>query len=250
MDALEVAPGDLVVEIGPGRGALTAELARRGVRVAAIELDRQLAHELRERFDETRVRVVDGDVLAHDLAHVARAFGRGSPADLVVVSNLPYSVSKPVAQKMVAERASIARAVLMFQREVAERVRATSGSRAYGPLSVLCGEAFAIERLFDVSPRAFRPAPAVSSTVTRWIRRTGDAALDPALEPALRRALAACFARRRQTLRNNVRAALGSDGRATSVLEAAELDPALRAEQVDPAAFLRLARALRDLRLV
>ncbi len=239
-----------MVEIGPGRGALTAELIRRGVRVAAIELDRRLAEQLGERFDASRLRVVHGDVLRHDLVHVAAAFDAGSPPDLIVVSNLPYSVSKPVAQKIVSERARIARAVLMFQREVAERVRATPGSRAYGPLSVLCGEAFVIERLFDVSPRAFRPAPAVSSTVTRWIRRTGDAALDPALEPALRRALAACFARRRQTLRNNVRAALGSDDRAASVLAAAGLDPTLRAEQVDPSAFLRLARALRDQRLV
>jgi 16S rRNA (adenine1518-N6/adenine1519-N6)-dimethyltransferase len=220
------------------------------VRVAAIELDPRLAAALAQRFDPAQVGVLHGDVREHALEQVAAALGPAPSPPLIVVSNLPYSVSKPVAQKVVAERASIARAVLMFQREVADRVRAAPGSRDYGPLSVLCGLAFTIDRLFDVAPHAFRPRPQVASTVTRWTRRTGEGTLDPELEPALRRALTACFAHRRQTLRNNLRAALGSDARAASLLDAAGLDPALRAEQLDPAAFVRLARALGDLHLV
>ena len=243
VEALGVGAGDLVLEIGPGRGALTAALARRGVRVAAIEIDARLVERLGAQFDRALVRVLQADVLTHDLQRVAELFDDVSSGGLVVVSNLPYAVSKPIAQKLVAERGRIARAVLMFQREVAERVRAAPGSRAYGPLAVLCGQAYTIERLFDVPPRAFRPPPAVASSVTRWIPRSGDAALDPRLEPALRACLAACFGRRRQTLRNNLRAALGSAERADALLGLAGLDPGERAERIDPSGFLRLARA-------
>ncbi len=211
--------------------------------MAAIEIDGRLAEALRARLDPDRVRVIHGDVLTTDLAAVGAAFEGGAAQRLVVVGNLPYAISKPVAQKLVAERQRVSRAVLMFQREVAERLTAPPGGAAYGPLSVLCGQAFVIERLFDVPPRAFRPPPDVCSSVTRWTPRPPAAGLDPRIERALRACLAAAFARRRQTLRNNLRAALGSSERADELLAAARLDGAMRAQQVDPAGFLRLAQS-------
>ena len=222
---------------------------RRGLRVAAIEIDPGLVVELRERFAGADLRVVEGDVRERGLTTIAddAATGR-APSDLLVVANLPYAISKPVAQKIVAERAHVARAVLMFQREVAVRLTATPGTRDYGPLAVLCGQAYAIERLFDVPPRAFRPPPRVASCVTRWVRL--EVGLDPSIEPALRACLTACFARRRQTLRNNLRAAVASPEAADRLLAGAGLDGTWRAEEVEPSGFLRLAAALRSARLV
>jgi len=218
--------------------------------VAAIEVDGRLVKALRASFDEACVRVVHGDVLSIDLATVGAAFGDLAPSPLVVVGNLPYAISKPIAQKLVAERDRVRRAVLMFQREVAARVTASPGGGAYGPLSVLCGLAYEVERMFDVPPRAFRPPPDVASTVTRWTEHPAVSRLDPCIERPLRACLAASFARRRQTLRNNLRAALGSSARAEEVLGAAGLDGATRAEQVDAAGFLRLARVWSSIQLV
>src|SRR5262245_31299105 len=139
VDALAPRPDETVVEIGPGRGALTEELLARVPRLTAIELDRDLAALLSARFGPERLVLLSRDVLDVGLAEL-------SPP-LAVVGNLPYNVSKPVAMKLVGERAAIDRAVLMFQREVAERLLATPGTPAYGPLTVLSGLAFRIERM-------------------------------------------------------------------------------------------------------
>jgi 16S rRNA (adenine1518-N6/adenine1519-N6)-dimethyltransferase len=131
----------------------------------------------------------------------------------------------------------------MFQREVADRLTAAPGTGAYGPLTVLTGRAYRIERLFDVAPGAFRPCPKVVSTVTRWTKR-GDDALPDALISPLKAVLSAAFARRRQTLRKNLRAALrGGDHAAVRLLAQAEIDGALRAEVISPEGFVALARA-------
>jgi len=239
--AIEATPSDSVLEIGPGRGALTTKLIEAAGRIAAVEFDRSLAERLKERFDASRLLLYERDVLHLPLEEVAAALG-GDDGDgsLLLVGNLPYSISKPIAQKVVRDRRFIARAVLMFQREVAERLTAGPGSRRYGPMSVLAGQAFEIRALFDVRPRAFRPPPGVDSQVTLWSRRAPDA-LPPALEPPLRACLAASFARRRRTIRNNLRVALKDDRATDALLASAEIDGRLRAEQVDPASFLRLA---------
>jgi 16S rRNA (adenine1518-N6/adenine1519-N6)-dimethyltransferase len=128
----------------------------------------------------------------------------------------------------------------MLQKEVADRLTAVPETKAYGPLTVLTALTYCIERLFDLRPGAFRPRPKIDSTVTRWHTREMPA-FDEAREDALLACLAACFKRRRQTLRNNVRQALGSPERAEEVLLAAGLDPSLRAEAIPPAGFARLA---------
>lgn len=235
--ALGPAEGDPVLEIGPGRGALTASLVETFGRVAAIEIDRDLARALRARFGPGELALLEGDVLEFALREVGELLGAPA-APLRVVGNLPYNVSKPVADKLVRERAHVARAVLMFQREVASRLTARPGGKAYGPLTVLVGEAFDVARAFDLPPAAFRPAPKVTSTVTVWTPRAH--AFEAASEGALRRALAAGFAQRRRTLRNNLQRALGAAG-AGALLRDAAIDGELRAEAIEPSGWLRLA---------
>lgn len=237
--ALDPRPGDAVLEIGPGRGALTSGLIDASGRIAAVELDDTLSSELSRRFDEDRLLLIPADILTVDLSEVASRLGASPGVGLAVAGNLPYSVSKPIVKRLVQQRTAVDRAVLMFQREVALRLTAQPGTKDYAPLTVLAGLAFTIEKVFDLGPEAFRPRPKVSSSVTLWrrLRQSPLAALGSRLEAAL----AAAFAHRRQTLRRNLQAALGSRERAVELLEAADLDGSLRAEAVSPEGFVRLA---------
>ena len=228
-----------VLEIGPGRGALTALLLRESRRVVAVELDRRLAEGLRERFGSDRFELVEGDVLALDWSSIAPS----KDDRVVVVGNLPYNISKPLAMRLVEQRARIVRAILTLQREVVDRLVARPRSRAYGPMGILVGEAYEVVRLFDIPPTAFRPRPKVVSAVTRWIPRRDDA-LTATFQARLRSCLAASFAHRRRTLYNNLRQALpGGDRQARSVLDEAAIDGNLRPEAVPPEGFRSLARA-------
>ena len=231
-----------VLEIGAGRGALTALLLRESRRVVAVELDRRLAEGLRERFGSDRFELLEADVLALDWSSIA-PIRRSKDDRVVVVGNLPYNISKPLAMRLVEQRARIVRAVLTLQREVVDRLVARPRSRAYGPMGILVGEAYEVVRLFDIPPAAFRPRPKVVSSVTRWIPRTDDA-LTATCQRRLRSCLAASFAHRRRTLYNNLRKALpGGDRQARAVLDEAALDGNLRPEAVPPEGFRSLARA-------
>jgi 16S rRNA (adenine1518-N6/adenine1519-N6)-dimethyltransferase len=238
LELLDVRPDEPVLEIGPGRGALTEGLISAAGRVAAVELDERLAEVLERRYDASELVLLRGDVLHTTLEDVAVALNRSPDTQFVVAGNLPYGISKPVVQKLIRERRGIARAVLMFQREVALRLTARPGSRDYGPLGVLAGELFQIERCFDLAPAAFRPRPKVRSSVTLWRPRPAPAIGN---EERLRVCLAACFARRRRTLRNNLVRALGSERAASELLLATGVDGSLRAEAVPPEGFRRLA---------
>lgn len=234
--------GDVVIEIGPGRAALTGALIERFGRIAAVEIDRDLATDLRDRFAPEQLVLIEQDVLKLDLAMVARELSAQADARVVVVGNLPYNISKPFANRLASLRDTVPHAVLMFQREVAERLTATPGTKSYGPLTVLVDRTFAVEPLFDVSPQAFRPRPKVVSTVTRWTAKTASS-FDSRLEQPLRRCLAAAFGRRRQTLFRNLRAVLpGGESEARRVLDDTGIDGGLRAEKLTPEEFVRLAR--------
>lgn len=245
VEALDPRAGEPILEIGPGRGALTGVLVDRVDRLAAVERDGVLADALRRDYPPDRLVVIENDVLKVDLASVAPSLGHPASARLVVVGNLPYNISKPIAMKLIRERRAIDRAVLMFQKEVADRLTAVPETKAYGPLTVLTALTFCIERLFDLRPGAFRPRPKVDSTVTRWHTREMPA-FEEEREDALLACLAASFKRRRQTLRNNLRHALGSAARAEEILQAAGLDPSLRAEAIPPHGFVRLAELWPD----
>jgi 16S rRNA (adenine1518-N6/adenine1519-N6)-dimethyltransferase len=240
VDAVVPRSGEPILEIGPGRGALTDALLTRVDRMAVIERDAALVDGLRRDHSPDRLVVFHDDVRRVELASIAPALGQPRATRLVVVGNLPYNISKPIAMKLIRERRSIDRAVLMFQKEVADRLTALPGSKAYGPLTVLAGLTYCVEQLFDLRPGAFRPRPKVDSTVTRWHTREVPG-FDEQSESALRACLAASFGRRRQTLRNNLRSALRSSELAEKLLESAELDGSLRAEAISPEAFVRLA---------
>jgi len=238
--ALGDVSGRTVVEIGPGRGALTEALAARAGRVLAIEIDRDLAAGLRGQFDSERVTVIEQDVLQFDFAAAAAEAGER----LRVVGNLPYYITSPILLKLAASHAALDVAVLMVQREVAERVTAAPGSRDYGLLSVTVQMYGPTEALFTLPPSAFSPPPKVHSTVFRWRFAPRFAELDVDEEGFLR-FLRQVFAQKRKTLSNNLRAAGFAPAAATAALENAGIAAQARAEVLPIETFATLWRTLK-----
>ena len=238
VDLVAPTANDLVVEIGPGEGALTGELARRAGRVIALEVDPDLAAWLRPRFPS--VDIVEDDARTWDYGTLrAPAGGR-----VLVVGNLPYSVGKPILMALVTARTAIDTMALMLQREVAERVAAAPGSKVYGSLSVLTQLYCDVTLALRVPPGAFRPPPKVDSAVIRL-----DVLPSPRVAIADERrfhvVVRAAFAQRRKTLANALAAGLG---RPVDVLrvaaESAGIDPSRRAETLTIADFAELTRHL------
>jgi 16S rRNA (adenine1518-N6/adenine1519-N6)-dimethyltransferase len=231
VNALAPRAGETVVEIGPGRGALTSLLVESGARVVAVEFDRELEPMLRGRFGgRENFELVEADALEVDFCSAIRP-----AASARVVANLPYNISTAILQRLVAQRRCVTEMVLMLQREVVERITAPPGSTERGYLSVLVEAFCEAEPLFDVPPGAFRPVPKVWSTVARL--RVREDALPGADDPLLWRVVSAGFAQRRKTIRNNLRSApselralVGSAGGASLALEAAGVGPQRRAE--------------------
>jgi 16S rRNA (adenine1518-N6/adenine1519-N6)-dimethyltransferase len=236
-DALELTGVETVLEIGPGRGALTDILAERAGRLVAIELDRALAAMLRERYaGRASVEVLEADVLTVDLAAVA-----DGPFELA--GNVPYYITTPILFH--ALRAPFPdRAVYLVQKEVAERVVAAPGSEAYGALSVNVQAVAQAEILLAVPPGAFRPPPKVDSAVIRVTPRA-DAVVPPERIEAYRRLVQAAFGLRRKQLRRVVRTIRGVDAAAAEgAIARAGLQPDARPETLSPADFARLLGAL------
>jgi len=231
---LSISTETALLEIGPGRGALTRALLDYASKVVCVEIDRDLVRYLRDTFPASRLHVIEDDALEIDFDRLGRQV-HGRSVGWTVAGNLPYNISKPIAMRLVESVESIERAVLMFQREVARRLCAAPGGADYGPLSILPRAVYEIERVMDVAPGAFRPRPEVVSTVTRWSAREERPSPDE-LE-RLRATLKAAFSNRRKTLKNNVRRALGSD----AVLGQAGLDGSRRAQELSPEEFHALA---------
>jgi 16S rRNA (adenine1518-N6/adenine1519-N6)-dimethyltransferase len=216
-----------VIEIGPGHGAITRLLADRAAHVIAIELDRELAAFLRAQFPADRVTVVEQDVLKFDFAAAAATAGHKLP----IAGNLPYYITSPILLKLAASAASLDRAVLMVQREVADRIVAEPGSRDYGLLSVTIQMYGPVERLFTLPPGAFSPPPDVHSTVFRWRFAPRFVELGLQEQPFLAFARQA-FAQKRKTLANNLRAAKFDPPTIQPALQAAAIPPQARAEEL------------------
>lgn len=233
--------GDLVLEIGPGLGALTRPLLETGCTVVAVEVDqgfvRFLKEELVPLFPE-RLTIMPHDILKVDLNDLAAQWGRG----FHVVGNLPYQISTPVLLKLLDSRDVVTRAVMMFQRELAQRLTAGPGTKAYGRLSVLMGYYARLKRLMELGPAVFYPRPKVSSTLLSIVFKES---LEPPLksETLFRRVVAAGFAQRRKTLKNALRSAFPED-EALAALAAAGIDPARRAETLSINEFVTLANAM------
>ena len=241
VEAVAPGPDDEVLEIGPGRGALTRHLAGRAGRLVLVELDDALAASLEATYGgRDDVRVVHGDVLDVDLAALVDA-----PERLKVVGNIPYNITTPIVFRLL-ERPRPADVVLMVQREVADRILAEPGTSAYGALAVGVRSVAAVERVLQVPRSAFRPVPRVDSSVVR-IRPLRPEPLEPAEEEDLRTLTRAAFQWRRKQLQKILRdhpdLALGKDG--VERLEAATgRDLTARPETLSPDAFIELSRAV------
>ena len=231
VDAVAPAPGDNIVEIGPGLAALTGELIQRAGHIAAVEIDRDLAARLRERFTASQLTLYEADALEFDLHSLGR--------DLRVVGNLPYNISSPLLFR-VADHAGIVRDVhVMLQKEVVARMTAMPATPDYGRLTVMLQATFRIERLFVVPAGAFRPAPKVESAVARLTPLREDAPKidDPSL---FARVVGAAFMQRRKTLRNALSALADAD-----TITAAGIDPGARGETLAVNDFVRLTDAIK-----
>ena len=248
VDRIAASLGDLtgrtVVEIGPGGGAITGALAARAAHVVAVELDPGLAAHLRTQFPpggKADVTVVQQDVLQFDFAAASAAAAQQLP----VVGNLPYYISSQILLKLAASHASLDRAILMVQREVADRVTAKPGTRDYGLLSVTVQMYGPAEKLFTLPPESFSPPPDVHSTVFRWrfAPRFHELGLNEVTFPSFVRTV---FAQKRKTLANNLRATQIPPAAVTAALTRAAIDPKARAESLSVEALAALWHALQS----
>jgi len=238
VDLLGPTPSDLVLEIGPGEGALTGELERRAGRVLALEVDAGLAGRLRPRFP--RAEIVEADARTWDYGAAERPAG----GRVLVVGNLPYSVGKPILTALVAARTAIDLMVLMLQREVADRVAAAPGGRTYGSLSVLTQLYCDVRVELRVPPEAFRPRPKVDSAVIRLVVLSAPR-VAVADERRFHVVVRAAFAQRRKMLANALAAGLGLPAEVVrAAAEGAGIAPSRRAETLTILEFAALAARL------
>lgn len=236
-DKIARAAGDLraacVFEIGPGPGGLTRSLLKAGAqKVIAVEYDLRAVAALREleEFAGGRLQVVHGDALATDLKELA------PQGERVIVANLPYNIATPLLtgwlEQIHGNADSYRTMILMFQREVAERLTARPGTKAYGRLSVLAQWLCTVEHIFNLPPQAFTPPPKVTSSVVRFTPRTLPPGA-PAFN-AVEAVTAAAFQQRRKMLRSSLKAY-------REALEVLGIDQTLRAEDLTPAQFIAIA---------
>ncbi len=230
--AIAPQPGDRLVEIGPGEGALTIPLLEAAGRLTAIELDRELIEPLRARAAGIgALEVIHADVLDVDFTALAQG------GKLRLAGNLPYYVSSPILFHCLAHADAIADMHFMLQKEVVDRMAAAPGGKTYGRLSVMLQLACRVEPLLRVAPGAFRPPPGVDSMVVRLTPLPAAQRPDPALTCHIEAVVRSAFGRRRKTLANALSGLLDADA-----IRAAGIDPGARAETVPPPGFVTLAR--------
>lgn len=233
VNTLDPRPGDRLVEIGPGRGALTYPVLARTNKLDVVEIDRDLAAELRGAAVSGELTVHEADALQFDFAGLVRGSQR-----LRLFGNLPYNISTPLLFRLVAQSAAIDDMLFMLQKEVVDRMTAVPGNKTYGRLTVMLAVVTRMEKLFTIGPGAFTPAPRVDSAIVR---------ITPLARPGVSEAARECFAQlvslafsqRRKTLRNALRAMATAQA-----ISDAGLDPGQRPETVEPEGFAALAQSL------
>jgi 16S rRNA (adenine1518-N6/adenine1519-N6)-dimethyltransferase len=237
VDALDITKGDTIFEIGPGRGAITQHLVASEANVVAIELDRELVPTLRDQFSKNpNFTVVEADATAVDFnSLIQNTENPVSKAKLV--ANLPYYISTPILQHLSTQRHFFERLVLMFQKEVVDRITAKPGVSERGFLTVIVEASFEVEKLFDVSPNAFRPVPKVTSSVARFTPK--ESSVDD--EPAFRKLVSTGFLQKRKTILNNLKDAYSG---AAEALLRVEIDAKRRAESLTLNEWLSLSKEL------
>jgi 16S rRNA (adenine1518-N6/adenine1519-N6)-dimethyltransferase len=242
LQSATLAPDDTALEIGPGRGILTAALAQRTHALYAIEIDTRYAHTLQQRFaSATHVHIIEADARFYDYGLL--------PQPLVVVANLPYSMGMPILQRLLTFRQRLSRLVIMLQKEVATRLLALPNSSAYGVLSVFFQYYTHLTHNFDVSRHAFTPMPAVDSSVITL--RPFSVLPWPECDAGwLFRIVKTAFAHRRKTLRANLLAAFPHTLTRTALADVfthLALNEYARAQELPVPQFVKLAQALQNL---
>jgi 16S rRNA (adenine1518-N6/adenine1519-N6)-dimethyltransferase len=227
--AIDPRRGDAMVEIGPGTGLLTDELVAALDHLHVVEIDRDLAAALRNRFEASRVTVHEGDALEFDFASL--------PAPLRVAGNLPYNVSTPILFRMAALAARLVDCTFLLQKEVVDRMAAAPATGDYGRLSVMLQYRFTVESLLRVPPGAFTPPPKVESAVVRMVPLAASRPIARD-EPRFAAVVAAAFSQRRKTLRNAVRALVDD-----AAFSRAGIDPGRRGETLSVKEFIALSDA-------
>jgi 16S rRNA (adenine1518-N6/adenine1519-N6)-dimethyltransferase len=219
VDALDPVPGETVLEIGPGKGSLTAVLLERGLKVVAIEKDRGMAGELARE----NLTLIAGDALRVEWPRIPK-----------IIGNIPYYITSPLIDKALTPPLP-ERVVFLMQAEVADRLAAEPGSKTYGALSVGVQAICRVEKLFTVAAGSFRPPPKVRSAVVRLTPRP-DPLIRPEETASFRTFVTACFSKRRKQLKN------AAPGLTEAQLRELGFDPAIRSERLPPEAFVRLLR--------
>lgn len=257
IDAVSPQPSDIILEIGPGLGALTRLLVERSGYVIAVEIDPRLAVELRRSISSDNLSVVEADALAVDLGEIVSSAiaswkeqhrGDAQQPRMRVVANLPYYISTPIIERLIQLRARIFDMTLMLQNEVVERITSGPGSKDYGYLSVKVQYYCVATKLFEVPPSAFKPAPKVQSAIVKLAVRDSPA-VEVYDEARFMAVVRAAFAQKRKTILNNLKSA-SSALRFTQPIEVAlsrvSIDSRRRAETLSLAEFGALYNALFD----
>jgi 16S rRNA (adenine1518-N6/adenine1519-N6)-dimethyltransferase len=231
LHAVHATRDDVVVEIGPGQGAITTALAASAGHLHAVELDRNLAAQLRRQYDGVEnVTIHEADALAFDFANLGDR--------LRIVGNLPYNISTPLLFHLLAVRDRIVDMHFMLQKEVVDRMAASPGSKAYGRLGIMLGCHLNIESMFDVDRSAFDPPPEVMSAVVR-LDPLPPGTFDISDAALLSKIVTSAFMKRRKTIRNSLK-----DIVEVSDLDAAGIDPTMRPEQISISQYVQLSNHL------
>lgn len=238
IDLLELNPDDAVVEVGPGFGALTIELAERCRMLTAVEVDTRLMASLQLRFEgKPNVRLISASVLDLSIDDLLQDEPVGK-----LVSNVPYVITSPLITKILSHKDRFSTILLMIQKEVAQRLSADADTPEYGSLSLFVQYHADVKYCGRVANRAFYPVPEVDSAIVKLTPKESD--LSPSVERRMFKLIKAAFSMRRKNLRNNLAGLIGDPDRAAAFLRSQDIDPARRGETLSLAEYKRLAKAL------
>ncbi|MCI6368541.1 MAG: 16S rRNA (adenine(1518)-N(6)/adenine(1519)-N(6))-dimethyltransferase RsmA [Limosilactobacillus reuteri] len=255
VEAADITANDNVIEIGPGIGALTEQLAQAAGEVLALEIDQDLIPVLKEVLSPyDNVKVINQDVLQANLPELIKKEFKDPSRPIKVVANLPYYITSPILMNLLASPVEWATICVMMQKEVAQRLTAKPGTKQYGALTLAIEYQMQAKITFDVSRKVFVPAPNVDSAIVVLTPRTNPLPVQPFDKQKLFGFIRGCFAHRRKSLWNNLQSVIGKDPavkeKMTAVLNQLDISPQIRPEKLTLEQFIELANALHQQNLL
>ena len=255
VEAADITANDNVIEIGPGIGALTEQLAQAAGEVLALEIDQDLIPVLKEVLSPyDNVKVINQDVLQANLPELIKKEFKDPSRPIKVVANLPYYITSPILMNLLASPVEWATICVMMQKEVAQRLTAKPGTKQYGALTLAIEYQMQAKIAFDVSRKVFVPAPNVDSAIVVLTPRTNPLPVQPFDKQKLFGFIRGCFAHRRNSLWNNLQSVIGKDPvvkeKMTAVLTQLDISPQIRPEKLTLEQFIELANALHQQNLL